>query len=191
VEAGWLAYAAGQADWALDMATRVLALTADPELRLLARQQVGSALVWAGQHHDALTMLIAVAIEAAAAEPDRAWNALGLAAAVSYQTGIAADRQAVLTALGHLQEHAEVDSADTNPAWIRAAIDPFGQRVQIRTRLHAIAGGNTAGLIGAAAWLVDETELAVTIMQNSLNLMRAPGMRGKRGHAVCPGMGMH
>jgi DNA-binding CsgD family transcriptional regulator len=38
-----------------------------------------------------------------------------------------------------------------------------------------------SGVIGAAAWLLDETELAVRLMRDALSRLRAPGMRAGSG----------
>jgi DNA-binding CsgD family transcriptional regulator len=182
VAAGWLAYAADQADWTQQMASQVITLTADPELRMYARQQIGAALVWSGQPRDALATLISVADEAAAERPVNAWDALGHAATVAYQTGHPADRQAVQTALGRLRELAQASNTATNQAWIRATIDPFGQKALDLTRLREIASENPdEPAVGAAAWLADETALAITILRNALGRLRAPGMRGNSG----------
>jgi DNA-binding CsgD family transcriptional regulator len=189
VAAGWLAYAADQADWTLHMASQVITLTADPELRTYARQQIGAALVWSGQPHEALAMLISVADELAAERPVNAWDALAHAATVAYQTGQPADRQAVLTALGRLRRLAHAGDAPTGQVWIGAAMEPFGRTDLDLTRLRGLAGEDpVAPTVGAAAWLVDETELAITILRNALSRLRAPGMRGTSG-AVLSALG--
>jgi hypothetical protein len=75
--AAGLAMAAGQADWVQDLAARVLAVTADPPLRVAAQQRIGWALVWSNQHAAALTTLLSVAAEAASLLPVIAWNGSG------------------------------------------------------------------------------------------------------------------
>lgn len=54
-------------------------------------------------------------------------------------------------------------SADENRVWITACTDPFGGRAEIVPYLHRIAGGSLRdrGKVGGAAWILDETELAV------------------------------
>ncbi len=49
VAAASAAVPTGQADWVQDLATRALAVTADPELRLTARRNAGWALAYTGQ----------------------------------------------------------------------------------------------------------------------------------------------
>ncbi|HXF19232.1 MAG TPA: AAA family ATPase, partial [Streptosporangiaceae bacterium] len=48
VAAASAAVPTGQGDWVQDLATRALAVTADPELRLAARHDAGWALAWSG-----------------------------------------------------------------------------------------------------------------------------------------------
>jgi predicted ATPase len=78
----------GQADWVQDLATRALAATADPELRLTARHDAGWALAWSGRRTAALSALLSVAEEASRDLPALAWDALGSAATVAYQSGM-------------------------------------------------------------------------------------------------------
>ena len=67
----------GQGDWVQDLATRALAVTADPELRLAARRDAGWALTWSGRRTAALSALISVAEDASRDHPALAWDALG------------------------------------------------------------------------------------------------------------------
>jgi predicted ATPase len=132
-----LALPAGQADWVQDLANRVLSVTADRELRIAARLQIGWALVWSNRHAEALATLISVAEEASPRLPVVAWGAIGLAGTVAYQTGIPADRQAVLSTLERLEEPSQPPAnwpaghADEQRLWIRACTEPFGNRAEI------------------------------------------------------------
>jgi hypothetical protein len=82
-----------------DVATGVLTLTAEPDLRIAARLHIGWALIWSNRHDDALATLISVAEEASTRLPVTAWDAIGLAATVAYQTGNPAGRRQLLTSL--------------------------------------------------------------------------------------------
>ena len=115
-----LALPAGQADWVQELATRVLAVTGDPQLRIDARLHIGWALIWSNQHADALATLISVAQEASARLPGIAWQAIGQAGTVAYQTGTAEGRHAVRDTLDHMQEPAP-PAADW-PAWPRPRV---------------------------------------------------------------------
>src|SRR6185312_4060850 len=49
--------------------------------------------------------------------------------------------------------------------------------------LHEIAAGAVRdhSLVGAAAWLLDETELAVRLLREAISRLRAPGVRSASG----------
>jgi DNA-binding CsgD family transcriptional regulator len=74
-------------------------------------------------------------------------------------------------------------SADENRIWITACTDPFGGRAEIVPYLHRIADGSLRdrGKVGGAAWILDETELAVRVLREALSRLRAPGVRGASG----------
>jgi DNA-binding CsgD family transcriptional regulator len=73
--------------------------------------------------------------------------------------------------------------ADEQRAWVRACTEPFGKRGDSIRRLHRIAAGPVDDLptVGAAAWLLDETELAVRLLREALSRLRAPEVRGRSG----------
>ena len=187
-----LALPAGQADWVRELAGKVLTLTSDPDLRIAARLDIGWSLLWSNRHADALETLICVAAEASPKRPALAWEATGMAATVAHQTGLpeaCARARAALDALDALgvpvpspQDHAAV-SADEHRIWITACTDPFGGRAKTVPYLHRIAGGSLCdpGKVGGAAWILDETELAVRVLREALSQLRAPGVRGASG----------
>ena len=118
-----------------ELARRALGATTDPELRLTARHDAGWALAWSGRRTAALAALISVAEEASRDQPDLAWDALGSAATVAYQSGTPASRQAVSRALGLLERqgppppgrgpHIDVNALKL---WIGVCDDPIGSR---------------------------------------------------------------
>jgi hypothetical protein len=87
VAAASAAVSTGQGDWVQDLATRALAVTADPKLRLTARRDAGWALAYSGRRSAALPALISVAEDAARDQPALAWDALADAATVAYHSG--------------------------------------------------------------------------------------------------------
>jgi DNA-binding CsgD family transcriptional regulator len=187
-----LAQSAGQGDWVQEMATRALTVSADPDLRIAAQLQIGWAHVWSNRHADALATLISVAQDASDRLPDIAWDAIGLAATVAYQTGDPSGREQLLSTLCRLKEPpppAPPDwpggYADERRLWVRASTDPFGRRAETVAYLHSIADQSTdLGQVGAAAWLLDETDLAVRLLRSAVDKLRAPGMRGRSGGAL-------
>jgi DNA-binding CsgD family transcriptional regulator len=204
IAAARLAVPAGQADWVRELATRALSVTADPELRSQARLYAGWALAWSNRHADALATLMEVAAEAAASMPVIAWGAVGLAGTVAYQTGTRAAIEAVLHAARVLDgpDAGEPgDPVDELRIWAQVSVQPFRNRAEIIPRLHGIAeGAGIAGgaegaegaegtvtdlaTLGAAAWVLDETELAVRLLREVLSWLRAGGVRGRSGAAL-------
>jgi DNA-binding CsgD family transcriptional regulator len=192
VAAASAAVPTGQGDWVQELATRALAVTADPELRLTARGIAGWTLAWSGRRTAALSALISVAEEAARDQPALAWDALGSAATVAYQSGTPASHQAVSRTLSLLERQGSpppgrAPGIDVNVLrlWIRASADPIGSRNQLLPHLRKIASlpieEPSLWRVGSAAWLLDESDLAVRLMQDAIQWLRAPGVRGTSG----------
>ncbi len=195
VAAASAAVPTGQADWVQDLAARALAVTSDPELRLTARHHAGWALAWSGQRTAALSALLSVAEEASRDLPALAWDALASAATVAYQSGLPASREAVSRALGLLERQGPPPPGrgpriDVNALklWIRASTDPIGSRNQLVPHLREIARSplDEPSLwgTGSAAWILDESDLAVRLLEDALHRLRAPGVRGISGAAL-------
>jgi DNA-binding CsgD family transcriptional regulator len=190
--AAGLALSAGQADWVRELAGKVLTLTSDPDLRIAARLNIGWSLLWSDRNTDALEILISLAAESSPGRPALAWDATAMAATVAHQTGLpeaSVKARAALAALDALGE--PVPSTEDWPAsrvdelriWIAACTDPFGERAKTVPYLHRIGGGllTDMGKVGGAAWILDETELAVKVLREALSRLRAPGVRGTSG----------
>src|SRR5580704_12448951 len=147
VAAASAAVPTGQGDWVQDLAARALEVTADPELRLTARHDAAWALAWSGRRTAALSALISIVEEASRDLPALAWEALGSAATVAYQSGTPASRQAVSRTLGLLERlgppppgRAPGIDIRAHKLWIRASADPIGSRNQLLPDLRKIAG---------------------------------------------------
>ena len=184
--AGEVARHTGQSDWVQELAARVVALTTDPELRITARYLSGWALIWSNRHTGALPALISVAEQAPSRTPVIAWNAIALAATVAYHSGTPAGHQAVLATFNRMHEPPEPSAdwaaglADMIRLWIRASTDPFGKRAELIPSLRRLASGTVVspGDVGAAAWLLDETDLAVRLLREDLSRVRDRGRYG-------------
>lgn len=116
-----------------------------------------------------------------------AWTALGLAAIVAYQTGSQAARDAVLDALDRLEPQTWAGAAPEVRSWVRASAGPFGRkRTQGVADLRGIDRGNVTDLAtwGAAAWMLDETELSVALLREAISRLRAAGVGGRNGGAL-------
>jgi DNA-binding CsgD family transcriptional regulator len=195
VAAASAAVPTGQGDWVRELATRALAVTADPELRLTARHDAAWALAWSGRRTHALSALIFVAEEASRDLPALAWDALGSAATVAFQSGLPASREAVSRTLRLLERQgppppgqARGSDVDVLRLWIRASADPIGSRNQVMPNLDKIAGSPveepSLWRIASAAWLLDESDLAITLLEDAMRRLRAPGVRGTSGGSL-------
>ena len=179
----------GQADWVHDLASRALELTADPELRLAARRDAAWALAWSGRRAEALSALICLAEDVSPDQPALAWNVLSNAATVAYQSGEPASHQEVSRVLSVLDRqgsrtagHEPRTETGSHRLWIQASADPAGSRAELIPQLRAIAGSpiEETALWGtaSAAWILDETDLAVRWLHDALRQIGAPGVQG-------------
>jgi DNA-binding CsgD family transcriptional regulator len=195
VAAASAAVPTGQGDWVQELAGRALAVTADPELRLAARHDAAWTLAWSGRRTAALSALISVAEEAARDLPALAWDALGSAATVAYQSGLPASREAVSRTLGLLERQGppppgRVPGIDVSALrlWVRASADPVGSRGRLLPDLRQIVGAPVAESslwrIASAAWLFDESDLAITLLEDAMQRLRGPGVRGTSGGSL-------
>ena len=185
VAAATSAVPTGQGEWVQELAGRAMAVTADPELQLTARHGAAWALAWSGRRTAALSALLSVAEEASRDRPELAWEALGSAATVAYQSGAPAGREAVDRALALLEDQGQapqnqVPEIDLNvlKLWITASADPIGRRNQLLPSLRTIVGSPidepSWWRIASAAWLMDESDLAITLLEDALRRLRAP-----------------
>ena len=192
--AAGLARQAGQADWVRELAGRVLMLTSNRDLRIAARSDIGWSLLWSNRNAEAIETLLSVAAEALPRQPAVAWDATGLAATVAHQTGLPGALATVRSALDSLDalgepaptEHWPASRAQEQRIWIMACTEPFDQRAETVSYLHRVAGGTLTDLtkVAGAAWILDETELAVRVLRDALTRLRDPGVRGASGAAL-------
>jgi DNA-binding CsgD family transcriptional regulator/tetratricopeptide (TPR) repeat protein len=192
VNAASAAVPSGQADWVQDLTCRALAVTADPGLRLAARHDAGWALAYSGRRAAALPALVSVAEEASRGQPALAWDALSDAAIVVYHSGTPASCQAVSRVLGVIENqespsggHGPRAEAGPHRLWIRACTDPFGSRSELVAFLRQISRSPldepALWRIGSAAWLLDESDLGITLLRDAMQRLRAPGTQGTSG----------
>ncbi len=179
-----VAVSTGQPDWVQELATRALAATADPLLQMKARHRAGWALAYSGRRSAALPALLSVAEEASTDLPALAWDALADAAIVAFHSGAPASCQAVSHVLGLLDNQRLPARADVGPQrlLIQASIDPFGSRSELVSYLRQVSRSPldepALWRIGSAAWVLDESHLAIALLQDAMQRLRAPGTQG-------------
>jgi DNA-binding CsgD family transcriptional regulator len=136
-----------------------------------------------------LPALISVADEASRDQPALAWDALSDAAIVAYHSGAPASRQAVRRVHGVLEDqeppsggHDPRAEAGPHRLWIRACTDPFGSRGELVASLGQVDPSSldepALWRIGSAAFLLDESDLAITLLHEAMQRIGAPGTQG-------------
>ncbi|HEX6344694.1 AAA family ATPase [Umezawaea sp.] len=162
VLAAGAAVGTGQARWVEQLATAATHLTDDPFLVATAELRVGQVLTLTSRHARAMELLMR-----AADQPSLTVQALAAAAVTSFYSGAEHDRDLVRGRSG-------------GDPWTAAVVDPRENRAELAARipdLVARAGDDPAVLtsLGAMAWLLDETALAVRIYDDALHRCRAAG----------------
>jgi DNA-binding CsgD family transcriptional regulator len=72
--------------------------------------------------------------------------------------------------------------------WIRASADPIGDRNELLPYLRTIVSLPIAEpslwRAASAAWLLDESDLAIALLEDAMQRLRAPGVRGTSGGSL-------
>ncbi|MGW1168985.1 ATP-binding protein [Streptomyces sp. NPDC002550] len=171
---------AGHPQWVDELSGRVGGLTENPRLRAEASLLGGWALGVTLRHDDALTLLFGVAEATATSAPDLALGALHTAATSVYNSGTAFHR-AELRRIGALIGETGDPAA---LAWTQSAIDPHRQRARLMGLLKdALAAMSPESLgdltaLGGATWILDETEQAVRLLGQTMDVIRRAGSAG-------------
>jgi len=196
--AGEAAVSTGQTEWARDLAGRAAALTEDPGVRSRCRYVTGWSHAWSGGHAGAAQILLPLARENAASNPGVAWNALGLAATAAYQAGNPNDIRAVADALGALPRAGSAESR-AQRAWALAVAGRGGEAAVLLRRLGRAGASELnpssrtyaadslgVGLhqAGAAAWLLDQTQEAIRLLDAARSAFTDPSQRAASGGAL-------
>ncbi|WP_079178902.1 ATP-binding protein [Streptomyces humi] len=169
-----LAAHAGEPWWVEALAGEVAAATDDTEMLAAAALRRGWAMAATGRQRAALSQLLPLAADMTETSPVTALEAISHGAVVLYCSGDVTLRRQALAALADIPE--DVGSAHEQ-VWARACCDPFGDRRGVLAAL-ARATAETDGLperstmLGSAAWLLDETALAVRLLSAATERVR-------------------
>ncbi|MET9423507.1 LuxR family transcriptional regulator [Streptomyces sp. NPDC006540] len=177
---------AGYPQWVGEIAARVGPLTHDPKLLAEASLCGGWSLAVTLRHADALGFLLPVAESMATAAPVLALDALATAATPAYNSGDPVHR-AELQRIGDLIP-LQPDRSDR--LWAEAVARPFTEREKAVKRLRDMVDGLRDGgvsdpttlgdlmMLGATAWILDETDLAVRLLGRAMDHYRPAAMAG-------------
>ncbi len=182
-------------NWTGELANQALAITADPEQESRARMELGWALCWTTHHETALGIALPL-VSTSSIDVNVRWEALRMAATVTYQAGGSEARQAVSDALDSLEhdtaERGLPASLTNQQHWTstglftRLITDPRCIRpnlVQINQIGDAVADPLNVGAAGVAAWLGDETDLSLRLLRHAVEESRVHGA-GRQSAAV-------
>ncbi|MER5210585.1 AAA family ATPase [Streptomyces sp. NPDC002838] len=171
---------AGHPQWVGEIAGRVDALTDDPQLLAEASLRAGWSLAVTLRHDDSLAFLLPVAESMAAPAPALALSALGTAATPAYNSGDPRYRHEIRRVNGLIAPQPD----ESDRVWQLAAGHPFTDRQQtLKSLTHAVdtmPDGSLSDLValGAAAWILDETDEAVRLLDRAMDQLRRAATAG-------------
>ncbi|GGN88401.1 transcriptional regulator [Streptomyces albiflavescens] len=171
---------AGHPQWVADLTARVADVTQEPRLRAEASLWRGWALGVTLAHDEALAVLLPVAEAMADPAPALALGALSTAATSAYNSGDPFYQGEFARICARVVE----DDHPVDAAWSHAALHPHTQRADLLLRLeraHAAMTPDSVGeiaAVGATAWILDETELAVRLLGQAMDHLRRTGTTG-------------
>ncbi|MGW1997630.1 LuxR C-terminal-related transcriptional regulator [Embleya sp. NPDC001921] len=169
---------AGHPRWVAELTAAAAADADTDDARAEADLNAGWALALTSRHDEAVDRLMAAADAWAVTRPEAAVGALGAAGASAYNSGDPRFRDAIL------DRYRRLAPRDPNShAWILACCDPLGSRAEAVAHLRrAVALEGTPigarGMLGAAAWALDETESAVQVFGAVLEILRQAATAG-------------
>jgi DNA-binding CsgD family transcriptional regulator len=180
VRAATMAMHAGHPRWVSELATRVLTLTDDPAVLAQASLRAGWALAVTTRFEDALGFLLPVAEAAVETDPVLALDALSTATTPAYHSGDPSFRERIQ----RITERVPPQDDEGGRVWALAGCDPVRHREQALALLKgADWTENLPGVapdrrlsrlvvVGAAAWILDETAEAVRLLGAALDHLR-------------------
>ncbi|MEV0616587.1 AAA family ATPase [Nonomuraea sp. NPDC050404] len=200
-DAAGLAMFTGDLPWVVELADRVRARTEDPAVRAVAALHVARLSALTGQHTAVFAGLAAIAGDLAATHPAIALDALAAAAVLRFYSSEESQRREIdrllpLLPAGPVREWARIVSdpfgSEANPAprlqdLITAAREPASQPPNVTTTarepalqlpdLIAAARGRPelSAALAVAAWVLDETPLAVRTFDEAVQSWRTRG----------------
>lgn len=172
-DAAGLAVLTGDLAWVEELADRARARTDDPAVLAAASLHVGRLAALTGRHATAFGGLAAIAGDLAATHPATALDALAAAAVLRFYSGEERQRREIDRILPRLPAGPLRD-------WARIVSDPFGGGRELAPALPGLiaAAGDRperSTALAIAAWVLDETPLAVRTFDEAVQAWRAAG----------------
>ncbi|WP_405825148.1 LuxR family transcriptional regulator [Streptomyces sp. NBC_01390] len=184
VRAATMAMLAGHPRWVSELAAHVLTLTDDPAVLAEASLRAGWALAVTTRFEDSLGFLLPVAEAAVETDPGLALDALSTATTPAYHSGDPSFRERIQ----RITERVPPQDDESPRVWTLAGCDPARHREQALALLRSTdwtehPTGHSQGtapdrglsrliVVGAAAWVLDETAEAVRLLGAALDHLR-------------------
>ncbi|WP_327699375.1 helix-turn-helix transcriptional regulator [Streptomyces sp. NBC_00459] len=180
VRAATMAMHAGHPRWVGELATHVLTLTDDPAVLAHASLLAGWALAVTTRFEDSLGFLLPVADATVDTDPALALDALGTATTPAYHSGDPSFRERIQ----RITERVPPQDDEGARVWALAGCDPVRNREQALALLRGTdwtedpPGADQDQrlsrlvVVGAAAWVLDETAEAVRLLGAALDHLR-------------------
>jgi DNA-binding CsgD family transcriptional regulator len=189
ISAAEFAASTGQVAWVRELADRALSCATQPAVQLSARRWIGWSWSWSDKRDLVLTGLLSVVRESADNWPSLAWDALGTAASVAYQSGLPWAREEVLQAFDKLEAGActvrksECSGDDElTRVWIEACLRPDRRKIQAGSALAAARAPDACvekrATAGMAAWALDQLELSLDLLRDVRERLQSSEVRG-------------
>lgn len=185
----------GDATWAEELANRVLAITADPAQQSQARLELAWVLTWSNHHEAALSVALPL-VNSTGTDTTMRWEALRAASTVAYLAGTTKARRAISAGLNDLARDnagrsapanlVDTQYAEATQLFTQVIADPHGDRAvigQLREFCDEAVDPLGIAAVGVAAWVLDESDLALQLLRRAGHELRAQGL-GRQSPAV-------
>jgi tetratricopeptide (TPR) repeat protein len=174
-----MAVMTGQLAWVERLAARTRAWTDEPAPLAVSALQTGRLMSLTSSHAAAFRQLMSAARQLTAHQPEGALQALAAAAVVRFYSGAESQRDEIEAALSDVLHALPATSVPLLGRWLMAVADPSGSaglRAELTQLITAARQQpEQLQLLAVAAWILDETDLAVQTFDTSLALWSSEG----------------
>ncbi|GAA1085851.1 MAG: helix-turn-helix transcriptional regulator [Actinomycetota bacterium] len=174
-----MAVMTGQLVWVERLAARTRAWTDEPTPLAVAALQTGRLMALTSSPTAAFQQLMSAARQLTTAHPEGALQALAAAAVVRFYSGAESQREEIGAALSDVLRAQSATSVPLLGRWLTAVADPregAGLRAELAQLITAARQHpEQLHLLAIAAWILDETALAVRAFEASLALWSSAG----------------
>lgn len=184
LSAAWMASCGGFSEWVLQLADGLRTATDDPSSRAIISHMTAHAISQTTRQRDAWRAVIDALESLVDEDPHWGWSSLTTLAVLAYRRG--SEASLVRRWLDRYEQISRAHASDTPElilvcrAWVRTEIDPLAQPPDIidQVRNAPTPAGSPSEMatfemmLGAAAWLLDDSRAALTRLGRAVELYR-------------------